>query len=296
MYLRAEFEPTGINKETFGLDPFLVYVLVLLATGMIVGFASGLLGTGGGFIMVPVQIWALTLTGIEPTLATRVAFGTSLAVILPTALAGCHGHSCMGVVLWRQGITLGLAGLLGAILGGTVAAHVPGDSLKMIFGIVVLISALRMLMPVNFLAGKLDQKGPEERLVPYILWGLVVGVVSGLTGIGGGVILVPALIVALGFSIYQAIGTSSVAIAFNAMGGVLAYAANGWGIAGLPAYCVGYIDLLQFALLAGTSIFTASFGVKAAHMLPAEKLKYIFVMLMIYVGLRMTGAFSMVGL
>ncbi|HEX7444807.1 MAG TPA: sulfite exporter TauE/SafE family protein, partial [Methanothrix sp.] len=103
-----------------------LYVIVLLATGIIVGFACGLLGVGGGFIMVPVQIWALTSMGIDPTLATRIAFGTSLAVILPTSLSGCHGHSCRGVVLWRPGITMGLAGLAGAFLGGTIAAHAPG--------------------------------------------------------------------------------------------------------------------------------------------------------------------------
>ena len=111
-------------------EPQLIYVLVLLATGMFVGFFCGLLGVGGGFIMVPVQIWALTSTGIEPTLATRIAFGTSLAVVLPTALRGCHGHSCRGVVLWRPGIALGLSGLLGAFLGGTVAAQTPGYLLK----------------------------------------------------------------------------------------------------------------------------------------------------------------------
>ncbi|MDM7934129.1 MAG: TSUP family transporter, partial [Methanothrix sp.] len=74
-----------------------------MATGTIVGFACGLLGIGGGFLMVPVQIWALTCTGTSPDVATRVALGTSLAVILPTAISGCLSHSCRGVVLWRPG-------------------------------------------------------------------------------------------------------------------------------------------------------------------------------------------------
>ena len=95
--------------------------------------------------MVPVQIWALTSTGIDPTLATRIAFGTSLAVILPTSLSGCRGHSCRGTVLWRPGILMGLFGLAGAFLGGTLAAHAPGHLLRMIFGFVVLLGALRML-------------------------------------------------------------------------------------------------------------------------------------------------------
>ncbi|HNX92995.1 MAG TPA: TSUP family transporter, partial [Syntrophomonas sp.] len=89
----------------------------------------------------------------------------------------------------------------------------------------------------------------RNSILKYVLWGLGVGVVSGLTGIGGGVILVPVMVIAMGFSIYQAIGTSSITIAFNAAGGIIAYAINGLGVSGLPDYCLGYIDLLQFALL-----------------------------------------------
>lgn len=283
---------------------FLFYVLVLLATGIAVGFACGLLGVGGGFLMVPVQIWALASQGIDPTLATRIAFGTSLAVVLPTALSGCRGHSCRGVILWKPGIIMGLSGLAGAFLGGFIAAQAPGDLLKMLFGLVVMLGALRMLFAPGLQPrqtsgdGCGDSSGNMSRksLLQYILWGTAVGMVSGLTGIGGGVILVPAMVIAMGFGMLQAIGTSSVTIAFNALGGVLAYTVNGWGVAGLPPYSVGYIDLLQFALLAGASIFSAPWGAKAAHRLPAEKLRAIFVMLTIYIGLKMTGVLGWVKL
>ncbi|NLI33635.1 MAG: sulfite exporter TauE/SafE family protein, partial [Deltaproteobacteria bacterium] len=63
-------------------------VIALLLTGMGVGFASGLLGVGGCFIMVPVQFWALKSIGVDPTIAIRIAFGTNLLVVLPTALSG----------------------------------------------------------------------------------------------------------------------------------------------------------------------------------------------------------------
>ena len=136
---------------------------------------------------------------------------------------------------------------------------------------------------------------PKGSLPQYCFWGLSVGAVSGLCGIGGGVFLIPIMVIVLGFSMLQAIGTSSITIAFNAAGGVWLMPLYGWGVAGLPAYSLGYIDLLQFALLAGTSIFTASFGVLAAHWLPAEKIKDIFVILMMYIGLRMIGVFAWIG-
>jgi uncharacterized membrane protein YfcA len=280
------------------IDSFLFqYVLVLIATGLAVGFFCGLLGVGGGFLMVPVQIWALSSNGVDPTLATRIAFGTSLAVVLPTALSGCRGHSCRGTVLWRPGMIMGLSGLVGAFFGGSIAAHAPGDLLRMLFGFVVFLAAVRLLFAGRLPLGREAFPAEEKNSIQkYVLWGLGAGVVSGLTGIGGGVILVPVMVIAMGFSIYQAIGTSSITIAFNAAGGIIAYAINGWGVSGLPAYCLGYIDLLQFALLAGSSIFAASWGVKAAHGLPAEKLRHIFVILMIYIGLKMTGFLGLIGL
>jgi uncharacterized membrane protein YfcA len=272
----------------------LIYPLVLLATGVAVGFACGLLGVGGGFIMVPVQIWALTSTGIEYTIATRVALGTSLAVILPTALSGCRGHACLGVVLWRPGISLGISGLVGAFIGGTIASHAPGDLLQKFFGIVVLAGALRMLFSGRYavkdsIAVDIEFKGISPK---YILLGFAVGIVSGLSGIGGGVILVPAMVIAMNFDMHQAVGTSSIAIAIISTGGILSYALNGYGVSGLPPYSLGYINLFYWVLLVGTSIFMTKVGVRFAHRLPAERLSYLFIILMLYVGLGMMGAFE----
>lgn len=272
------------------------YSLVLLATGIAVGFFCGLLGVGGGFLMVPVQIWLLSLQGVEPTLATRIAFATSLAVVLPTAISGCRGHSCWGVVLWQEGIIIGLFGMLGGFLGGTIASHAPGELLRMVFGIIVMLAAARMLLVPRLQSWQEPHERPRKSIIHYMIWGVAVGVLSGLTGIGGGLMLVPIMIIALGFSLHQAIGTSSLAISFNALGGVIAYAINGWGVQGLPGYCLGYIDLLQFALLAGSSIFAAPWGATVAHRLPADKLKHIFVILMFYIGLKMIGALEWAGL
>jgi uncharacterized membrane protein YfcA len=263
----------------------ILYILVLLATGALVGFACGLLGLGGGFLMVPVQIWALTSSGIDPTIAVRVAFGTSLAVVLPTALVGCQGHSCRGAVLWRPGIALGLSGLGGAFLGGTIAALAPGELLQKIFGLVVLAGALRLLL----FKAKERPGEPETVLAKCIPLGFGAGIVAGLSGIGGGVVLVPAMVIGLRFSMQQAAGTSSLASALNAVGGVLSYVYNGLGVPGLPTYSVGYVNLLQLALLAGTSVPLAWLGVGFSHRLPERQLRLAFIFLMVYVGAKMLG-------
>ena len=78
----------------------LLDVIILAFTGTVSGFASGFFGIGGGFLMVPVQYWLLAAGGINETLATRIAFGTGLAVMVPTKLAGAYSHHRKGVVNW----------------------------------------------------------------------------------------------------------------------------------------------------------------------------------------------------
>jgi uncharacterized protein len=269
----------------------ILFIAVLIFTGLAVGVISGLLGVGGAFIMVPVQYWVLTSLNFDPTMAMRVSFGTSLAVILPTALSGCYGHSCLGCVLWRPGLALGLSGLLGAFMGGSIAAHAPVELLKLIFGVTVLLGAFRMIFAKKIKPGE----KPNGSLPFYVILGFMIGILSGVSGIGGGIILVPMMFGFMGFSILEAIGTSALVIAMNSIGGILSYALNGLDVSGLPPYSIGYINLLIFVLLAGTSVLAAQFGVRFAHKLPDEKLRIILIALMILIGLKMIGAFEWFG-
>jgi uncharacterized protein len=267
-------------------------ITVLLITGIAVGFASGLLGVGGCFIMVPVQYWALTSVGVDPTIAIRIAFGTNLLVVLPTAFSGAMTHHRKGAVLWKAGITFGIAGALGAFSGAFIASHLPGRVLTMAFGIAVILGALRML------TAKPSQitEEPSDSLTSFILWGIPLGIVSGIIGIGGGVLMIPIMVYFLRFKMHQAVGTSTALMIFTAAGGSLSYLINGLGVAGLPAYSTGYLNWFQWILLAGCSIPMAVVGAKTAHLLPAKQLKYIFIIVMFYMGLKMTGLFAYLGL
>jgi uncharacterized membrane protein YfcA len=267
-------------------------IVALLITGIAVGFASGLLGVGGCFIMVPVQYWALTSVGVDATIAIRIAFGTNLLVVLPTAFSGAMTHHRKGAVLWKAGITFGIAGALGAFSGAFIASHLPGRVLTMAFGIAVIIGALRML------TAKPPQitEEPTDSLTSFILWGIPLGIVSGIIGIGGGVLMIPVMVYFLRFKMHQAVGTSTALMIFTAAGGSLSYLINGLGVAGLPPYSTGYLNWFQWILLAGCSIPMAVVGAKTAHLLPAKKLKYIFIVVMFYMGLKMTGLFAYLGL
>lgn len=271
---------------------FLTYLLVLLATGAFVGFASGLLGVGGGFIMVPVQFFLLTSMGADPDTALRVAFATSLAVILPTALSGAWGHWRRGAVLVTPAIMLGITGLIGGIFGAEISSNTPAIILSFIFGILALTSALWM---VGSKYPEINEEKSNSKQ-SYLLWGFLGGFSSGLLGIGGGVIMVPILNILLRFPIHKAIGTSTAFIVFASIGGIITYIFTGINTTGLPPYSIGYVNLVQLAALALTSIPMARLGVKAAHNLPDKKLRYMFAILLLYIALKMMGVFKLLNL
>ncbi len=177
---------------------------------------------------------------------------------------------------------MGLSGAFSSMLGAYVASLIGGNVLKIVFGSVVIVGSLRML------TAKLPevQEKPIDKILPYVFWGIVIGFFCGFIGIGGGVLIVPVMVLALKFDIHKAIGTSTAVMIFTSIGGVISYIVNGLNASGLPPYSLGYVNILQWMCLAGTSIPMAQLGVKVAHKLPSKQLKYIFAVVKIYMGLR----------
>ena len=269
----------------------IAHIIILLATGIGTGFASGLLGVGGGFIMTPVQYMIFTDMGLPTDIAIKLAFGTSLLVVVPTALSGAWRHSKKGAVWWKAAIIMGSCGLVCAFGGATLAAHLPGVALKIAFGAVILASAIRML----------TAKPPQIELEPkdnpwlWIAWAIPVGIITGIIGIGGGVLVVPIMVLALKFKMHSAVATSLAMMIFTSIGGVIGYIVNGLGVPNLPAYSIGYVNLPAWFLLAVTGVGMAQVGAITAHKLPAKQLRYIFIAVMFYMGLKMLGLFDWLG-
>ena len=271
------------------------YISILLATGVGAGFASGLLGVGGGFVMVPVMYWVIVATGVPAATAIRIAFGTSLLVILPTAISGAWRHNKRKAVRWKAALILGPCGLVGGLAGATLAAQLSGETLKLGFGGFVLAVAVWMGLGMTPRLAK-EAVEPKDNLWFLMALGFPIGMVSGLTGLGGGALIVPALVLALDFPMHIAVGTSVASIVFTSLGGVVGYVINGIGVPSYLPYSIGYINLPIWLCLAATSVPMAQFGSMTAHALPAKQLRYIFVAVMLYIGLKMIGAFSWLGL
>ncbi len=271
------------------------FLPVLVVTGAVVGFTAALLGVGGGFIMVPVMYWVMSGAGVAEDIALLTAFGTSFFVIIPTVASSTWRHHKCDAVVWNVSLVLGPCGLLGALAGSTAAASLPGSALKMGFGVLVLVIAARMGVGLRG-ESCADESWPEPKRVHLVVLGLVMGIVSGLTGLGGGALMVPALVLLFHFPMRRAVATSSAAIIFAALGGIVGYIVNGLGVPDRLPYSLGYVNLAVGLALIVLSIPMAQLGARTAHVVDARRLRLLFVVLMVYVGLRMMGAFEWLGL
>ena len=264
------------------MDPILSSA-ILFVTGMVAGTMSGMFGIGGGSLMTPVQYWLSIAGGIDGSLAIRLAFGTSLAVIIPTMVSGALAHHSRGAVDWKAALPMGVAAIFGGLAGGLAAAHLPGSLLRLFFAVFLLVIAVRMVWSIRECIS-CETRGSAPQ---FIIIGFVIGIVSGLTGLGGGALLVPVLVILLGYPIHRAVGTSSATLIFSSAGAVTGYIISGWGVAGLPLYSAGYVNLLTAAILAITTIPCARLGVRFAHSCSGRNLQVLFAGLLVLVGISM---------
>ncbi len=267
------------------------HIVILLITGTVLGFAGGLLGVGGGFIMTPVLYMVFINMGIPTDTAIKLAFGTSLLAVLPIGISGAWRYHREKAVFWKAAIIMGSCSLIAALGGSSIATHLPGGALKIAFGSIILLSAIWMLTT----SPPQIEEAPSDNPWLWVAWALPIGVVSGLLGVGGGILVVPVMTLTLRFKMHNAVATSLAMIIFTSTGGVIGYIINGIGIPDLPAFCIGYINLQAWFLLAVTSIGMAQVGAITAHRLPAKQLRYIFIALMFYMALKMLGLFDWLG-
>ena len=261
------------------------FLIGLAMIGIVAGFASGLLGVGGGFLMVPLQYFLLTSSGVNPDLAMMVSLGTSLAIIIPTASSGAYEHQKKNRDIVRPGMLLGVFGIFGSFCGGLLANVVPSDILRFIFGILLFIVAVDML--VGF---KREGNGTRVPFTKFtaMAFGISIGLISGLLGVGGGVFAVPLLSILFGFTLREAIGTSSIFIAITAIGGVISYIISGYGVNPMP-YSLGYVSLVNWFAILVFSVPMARIGAKSAYKLPEKRLKHVFAIILFYMGIKMMG-------
>ena len=261
----------------------------LLVAGGITGLLAGLFGVGGGAVIVPVLYELFTTLGVPDDIRMPLCVGTSLAIIIPTSIQSFNAHRRRGAVDMSILRTWAIPAILGVILGSLVARFAPAELFKWVFVLVAGASALRLLFGKD--SWRLADDMPGKFLMR--IYGLVIGVLSALMGIGGGQ-LSSLFMTFYGRPIHQAVATSSGLGVLISIPGALGYIYAGWpraaeypDVAAIQfPVALGYVSLIGLILFVPTSMLFAPLGVRVAHALPKRRLEMAFGLFLLVVAAR----------
>jgi len=249
----------------------LMMAVLGLASGALVGFSLGLVGGGGSILAVPLMVY---LVGVpEP----HVAIGTSAIAVAANAAVNLSNHARGGTVRWSCALPFAAAGIVCALVGSIFGKMLDGQKLLALFALLMLVIA-GLMLKTRARVGLPDAKMSWSNMPAIVGLGLGTGTLSGFFGIGGGFLIVPALMLATGMSIMNAVSSSLVAVTAFGLTTAASYAWSGlisWGLAGLfvaGGICGGLLGTRLARLLADrrgalNTLFAAVIVAVALYML-----------------------------
>jgi uncharacterized membrane protein YfcA len=249
-----------------------------LFSGALVGFSLGLIGGGGSILATPLLLYVVGVS--DP----HIAIGTSALAVSVNAFANLIGHARSGNVRWHCALVFASVGTLGALAGSSFGKLVDGERLLFLFGLLMIVVGAMMLRTGRKVMSA-ERPANFETCLLTAGAAFVTGMASGFFGIGGGFLIVPALILATGMPMINAIGSSLLAVGAFGLATALNYAASGlvnWPVA---------VEFIAGGILGGI------FGMMLANRLSSRKnlLNRIFAALIFvvaaYVLYRSAGAF-----
>jgi len=244
-------------------------ILVLVAVGLVGGVLSGLFGVGGGIVMVPLLVAFARMD-------QRRAAATSLIAILPAAIAGSITYGLNGEIDLLAGLFVAVGAVVGAVIGTRLLARLPLYWLRWMFVVLLLLVAARSAFIPPERGGDGVDLGLWWTVPGLILLGLVMGIASGLFGIGGGVIAVPGLVVLFGAGDLVAKGTSLAVMVPTSISGTIGNLRR-------------RLADLRAGLVVGVAATLASFGgVALAFLLPPELSGILFAVLLLVAAVQLS--------
>jgi len=226
------------------------------------GTVFGIFGAGGSILLVPILVYVLDVP-------VKEALGMSLFILMCTGFFAALAHARSMHVRWSIGIRWALAGIAGAYAGGRVAEFIPETVLLTMFAVVVVVAALFMILRRTPYTAEAPEHMPSLRVLAV---GACLGFFTGMMGVGGGFLLVPALVLICGLNVKHAIGTSLVIISINSLGGFLGFDAHQsfpWPLT---------LTVLAFNVAGGL------LGERLSKPLPAHRLRPAFGVFLLLVG------------
>lgn len=232
-------------------------ILAIIGAGVI-GLSLGLMGSGGSILTVPVLVYLL---GQEE----KLAIAGSLLIVGTIAFVGAIPYVMRKLVDWQNVCWFGIPGMVGTYIGAYLSQFIPGIAQLTLFAMLMLFAAYKMFKQPNAIENAVTQR----TVINISIDGLVVGVVTGIVGVGGGFLIVPALVLMGGLSMRRAVATSLVIIALKSYSGFYKY----WELLKEQGYSFDWSTLLT---VAGIGILGAFAGNQISEKLPQQQLKHFF--------------------
>jgi uncharacterized protein len=232
----------------------------------VIGLALGIFGGGGSILAVPVLVLVTHLAPAE-------AIATSLAIVGTTSLIASYAHHRQGLVKPKVALLFGLSGIVTAFLGAKLSGLVSGAMIMHAF------AALMLIVGIGMLLGKGRTVAPPRALrdlpgpTAAALVGAGVGLITGFLGVGGGFLVVPALMVVAGLNMREAVGTSLLVIAINSAAGFIGHLGG------------SRLDASLIAVLTAAAVAGALVGERLARHIASTKLRRAFGVIVLAIGL-----------
>ncbi len=255
--------------------------LAYLVLGAVGGVLAGMMGVGGGIIIVPALFFIFQAQGFPEPVLMHLAVGSSLTTVVFTAFSSTRSHHLRSAVLWPAFKDLVPGIILGALLGASIATHLPTDFLRVLFGLFELFVAIQIGFGLKPSPGR-DLLARSGMLAA----GAVIGCLSVVLGIAGGSLTVPFLLWC-NVSMKNAVGTSSAVGLPLSLAGAAGFLVVGWNDPFLPYGSTGYLYWPAILGIIVTSMLFAPAGAWLAHNLPVKTLKRCFAAVLAIIALRM---------
>ena len=250
-------------------------------TAIPVGFVAGLFGIGGGLITVPFLYYIFGLLDIDQQYVMHLAVGTSFAIIIPTSIVSVLTHHKFKAVDFQIVKNYGVYVIMGVIIGTLFAASLKTKSLVLFFSIVILFLGIYLLL----LKERKQNIIMEMKLHSKIIFGLIVGFISAVMGIGGAIMNVPILKF-FGYSINKAIGSAAAIGFLIALFGATGFLFTGSYLKTNLPLSIGFLNIPAFLIFIPITTFMARIGAKTVHRIDKNKISKMFGIFLLVVATK----------
>jgi len=268
--------------ENLDQSQIIFIIITMVTSAVVVGFAAGLFGIGGGLITVPVLFYIFSYIGFDQTFIMHLAVGTSFAIIIPTSISSIITHMKYKAVDFDVVKSFGVFVILGVIFGTIFAANLKTDSLILFFSIMTMFFSLFFLI----FKEKPNQTKKKINLLTKILLGFTSGFLSAPMGIGGGIINTPILKI-FGYPINIAIGSSAAFGFLISLIGVFGFIISGKYLNIEAPLSFGFVNIPAFFIFFPITTLMAKVGARTVHKVNKKIIGKLFGIYLFSVSVRL---------